>query len=41
MVYRIFVEKKPGQTHEADGLLRDVQEFLQIKNLASVRVINR
>ena len=41
MVYRIFVEKKPGQTHEADSLLRQVQEFLQIKNLKSVRVINR
>ena len=41
MVYRIFVEKKPGQTHEADGLLRDVREFLQIQSLESVRVINR
>ena len=41
MVYRIFVEKKPGQTHEADGLLTQVQEFLQIKNLTGVRVINR
>ena len=41
MVYRIFVEKKPGQTHEADKLLKDVQEFLQIKSLESVRVINR
>ena len=41
MVYRIFVEKKPGQTHEADNLLRQVQEFLQIKNLTAVRVINR
>ena len=41
MVYRIFVEKKPGQTHEADKLLKDVQEFLQISALESVRVINR
>ena len=41
MVYRIFVEKKPGQTHEADKLLKDVQEFLQIASLKSVRVINR
>ena len=41
MVYRIFVEKKPGQTHEADKLLRDVQEFLQIGSLTGVRVINR
>ena len=41
MVYRVYVEKKAGQTHEADGLLKEVQEFLQIKGLKSVRVINR
>ena len=41
MVYRIYVEKKPGQTHEADKLLKDVQEFLQIKSLTGVRQINR
>jgi len=41
MVYRVYVEKKPGQTHEADGLLREVQEFLQIPGLTSVRVISR
>ena len=41
MVYRIYVEKKPGQTHEADKLLKDVQEFLQIGSLTGVRVINR
>jgi len=41
MVYRVYVEKKPGQTHEADGLLREVQDFLQIKGLSAVRVLNR
>ena len=41
MVYRVYVEKKKGQTHEADSLLREAQEFLQIKGLTSVRVINR
>ena len=41
MVYRVYVEKKPGQTHEADGLLKEVRDFLQIKGLASVRVLNR
>ncbi len=41
MVYRVYVEKKPGQTHEASGLLKEVQEFLQIKGLKSVRVLNR
>ena len=41
MVYRVYVEKKPGQTHEADSLLKEVKDFLQIKNLASVRILNR
>ena len=41
MVYRVYVEKKQGQTHEADGLLREAREFLQIGNLRSVRVLNR
>ncbi len=41
MVYRVYVEKKKGQTHEADGLLREARDFLQIKNLQSVRVLNR
>ena len=41
MVYRVYVEKKPGQRHEADGLLKEVREFLQIKGLTSLRVLNR
>ncbi len=41
MVYRVYVEKKEGQTHEADGLLKQVKEFLQIKGLSSVRILNR
>ena len=41
MVYRVYVEKKPGQTHEANALLKEVQDFLQIKALSSVRVLNR
>ena len=41
MVYRVYVEKKVGQTHEADSLLKEVQEFLQIGSLSSVRVLNR
>ena len=41
MVYRVYVEKKAGQTHEADNLLREVKEFLQISGLSSVRVLNR
>ena len=41
MVYRIFVEKKTGFTHEADGLLSEAKNLLQIKNLENVRIINR
>ena len=41
MVYRVYVEKKAGQTHEADSLLREIKDFLQIEGLTSVRVLNR
>jgi len=41
MVYRVYVEKKAGQTHEADSLLREIKEFLQIENLTALRVLNR
>ena len=41
MVYRVYVEKKPGQTHEASGLLREIKDFLQIGSLTDVRVLNR
>ena len=41
MVYRVYVEKKAGQTHEADGLLREIRDFLQIDGLKSLRVLNR
>ena len=37
MVYRVYVEKKAGQTHEADSLLREIKDFLQIENLRSGR----
>ena len=33
VVYRIFVEKKPGLDNEARGLKNDVVEFLGIKGL--------
>ena len=41
MVYRVYVEKKQGQTHEADSLLREIRDFLQISSLKGVRVLNR
>ncbi len=41
MVYRIYVEKKPEQAHEARALKNDIRSFLGIKSLENVRVINR
>ncbi len=41
MVYRVYVEKKAGHTHEATGLLHEVKDFLQIKGLKNIRVLNR
>ena len=41
MVYRVYVEKKAGQTHEADSLLREIQDFLGIHSLTGLRVVNR
>ena len=41
MVYRVYVEKKPGQTHEASGLLKEIKDFLQISSLTDVHVLNR
>ena len=41
MVYRIFVEKRPGLSPEAEGLLGDLRDFLGIKSLEGVRVLNR
>ena len=41
MVYRIFVEKKPGLDNEARALLADARKFLGIKGLEKVRLLNR
>ena len=41
MVYRVYVEKKPGQTQEAQGLLGQIRDFLQIKGLIELRILNR
>ncbi len=41
MVYRIFVEKKPGLAPEAAGLLSDCRNFLGIAALENVRILNR
>ncbi len=41
MVYRVYVEKKAGQTHEANALQREIQDFLDIHGLTGLRVVNR
>ncbi len=41
MVYRIYVEKKPGVSPESAGLLADLRDFLGVKALEEVRILNR
>ncbi|MBQ3089431.1 MAG: phosphoribosylformylglycinamidine synthase [Oscillospiraceae bacterium] len=41
MVYRVFVEKKPGLAPEAAGLLADCRAFLGLTGLEQVRILNR
>ena len=41
MVYRIFVEKIPGFDVEAQSLCAELRENLSLKNLQSVRILNR
>lgn len=41
MVYRVYVEKKPAEALEAKALLCDIQSFLGIRELKSLRIVNR
>ncbi len=41
MVYRIFVEKKPGVSQEAAGLKNELAETLGIRGITSIRIFNR
>ena len=41
MVYRIYVEKKPGLEAEAKALLGDAKHLLGIERLENVRIFNR
>ena len=41
MVYRIYVEKKPGFDGEAQGLYHELTELLGIQGLKSLRLLNR
>ena len=41
MVYRVYVEKIEGQTHEATALFRDLTTLLELKNLENLRLFQR
>jgi phosphoribosylformylglycinamidine synthase len=41
MLYRVYVEKKPGLQLEAKAVLKEIREFLGIKDLANLRLLNR
>ena len=41
MVYRVYVEKKPGFDHEASALYSELKSFLGIRGLTGVRILNR
>ena len=41
MVYRIYVEKRPGLDNEAKALLNDARSLLGIERLEKVRLFNR
>ena len=41
MVYRVYVEKKPGLDAEAQSLKNDLTSLLQINSLKRMRILNR
>ncbi len=41
MVYRVYVEKKPELANEAHALQADIREFLGIRALTGLRLLNR
>ncbi|MCL2508174.1 MAG: phosphoribosylformylglycinamidine synthase [Oscillospiraceae bacterium] len=41
MVYRAYVEKKPGLENEAKALLTDIRSLLRIESLTALRLLNR
>ena len=41
MVYRIFVEKKPAFAQEAESLCRELTDFLGVRSLQRLRILNR
>ena len=41
MVYRIYVEKRPGLSPESENLCNDLRSFLGITALEGIRILNR
>ena len=41
MVYRVYVEKRPGLTAEADALLGDIRTLLRIDAVQELHLFNR
>ena len=41
MVYRVYVEKRPGLAVEAAALLSDIRHFLGITSISGLRLLNR
>lgn len=41
MVKRVYVEKKPGLAHEAQALMRELQDYAGLSKLSGLRIINR
>ena len=41
MVFRVFVEKKPGLDIDSAACLADIRDFLRIKSLTGLRRLNR
>ena len=41
MIYRVYVEKKPGLTQEADSLCAELRDLVGIRSLTGLRILNR
>ena len=41
MIYRVYVEKKPGLTQEADSLCAELRDLVGICSLTGLRLLNR
>ena len=41
MVYRVYVERKPGLDNEAKSLKSDLKNLLGMEKIENLRIINR